>query len=155
VYVDHVRAMLLFIIHPAVWLIVKTYQSLGTGADSSGWVLLSCMGIPAWFFLARLAAELPGTKLGKMYIWWIIFAVFHVWGLLIYFFTEKFINLYVFRRRAVKRLELADRTPDEILASPFSPIGSRMTGQGEIADSSNVNSIYMSELSSEIEEKSR
>jgi len=107
--------------HPVVWLFQQALEHVNTGLESSTWILLACLGIPVWVVLTRLVAELPGIRTGKMHLWWAIFAVSHIWGILAYLLFERLSKTYLFQNRFSRRIAYADRTPADILASPFEP----------------------------------
>jgi hypothetical protein len=155
VYVDPGGLMVLFLVHPVVWLFVELYNNRNAGPDFSAWILLAVLGVPLWVLIARFLAEVPGNKVGKTHFWWLIFAVFHVWGLLSYLIFEKIIVNYVLRRRAAKRLEFADRTPESIMATPFSPTGWEAVDPEKLKDIPEYYSQYMSPLSSDNPPESR
>ena len=141
--------MLEFAIHPVYWLLHRVVQNQGLAFDAPAWILLACFGVPVWVFLARLLAELPGTKTGRMHFWWFMFAVFHVWGIIGYFAFDRFAKGFITKMRLARRLELADRTEEEILASPFGTVGSRMTGPFPITGLPTPSPDYKSPLSTE------
>lgn len=122
---------------------------MNAGLDSTPWILLGVLVIPIWVLGGRLAAEIPGTKTGKMLLWWCLFVVFHVWGFLAYYAYEKLAAGYVFRDRFARKVRYGDRDETDILASPFGPVGSKMTGPIELTGLPGVCAQYMSPLSRE------
>jgi hypothetical protein len=58
-----------------------------------------------------------------MYLWWAIFAVFHVWGFLAYLAFEKWALGYVIHSRVVRRIMFGDRRSEDIAGSPFGIAG--------------------------------
>jgi hypothetical protein len=140
--------MLYLLIHPLYFLFHKTMIVSDTGGESSGWILLIIMMIPMWILGWRFVAEIPGARLGRMYMWWAIFVVFHAWGVLFYLLLEKYADWFNYRKRLSRRVELADRTEAEIMFSPFSPVGSSMSESTEITGLPTASPFIISQLSS-------
>jgi hypothetical protein len=117
------KQLLILIIHPVAWLFVKADQYRNAGLDATVWILLACIGIPTWVFFARLLAELPGIKTGRMYLWWAIFTVFHIWGFIAYLLFERFALGFVLHQRVLKRIVYSDRRAGDIYPNPLGIAG--------------------------------
>ena len=139
--------MFLLFLHPVYWIWLKAIENQSLGSDTSGWILLAIFAIPLWVLGARFLAEIPGRSTGQMYLWWGIFLVFHIWGLAVYILMEKLATRLITRWRFERKIELADRNENDILSSPFGPIGSQMTGPIELTGLPGVAPYDMSPLS--------
>lgn len=137
--------------HPIVWLFLQTLRYKDVTFEAPGWIVASIFLITLWVVLARFLAEVPGLKTGQMLLWWFIFAVFHIFGIIIYIILDKWARNYIAQKRFLKRLLLADRTPGQIMASPFSVSGFELP---ESLNEGNPNTglfaLDMSPLSSEL-----
>ena len=140
---------MLAFIHPIVWLMQRAVWAQHSGQDPTGWVILATFLLPVWILGSRILAEVPGTQHGRMHLWWLIFAVFHLWGFLFYIFVDRFSESFIFKMRTIRRIEFGDRTPDQIMASPFEVSDSLIGGSSEVTGLPPATVFYASPLSSE------
>lgn len=104
--------MKLLLIHPVLYLadqIMKTNASLDFYRDPNSWILVMLMCAFAGYpIITRLIAEIPSQKWGRLYFWWSFFFVFHLYGVVIYFFIDKFGENFIWRMRKIRYIEYPD-----------------------------------------------
>ncbi|HEX9746151.1 MAG TPA: hypothetical protein VGB30_12065 [bacterium] len=85
--------------HPISWLIRQSQGENLLDISVGPTKVLTIFGIAVWFGLTRYFAEAPGNKHGFMYVWWIIFSLFHIWGYAFYYIFDIFAGQHSDRSR--------------------------------------------------------